>query len=451
MIRRGLGRLLHLAGVDRAVFYTVLARGWSVFTGPVTLLMIASSLSLTQQGFYYTFSSLLALQVFFELGLSQILMQFASHEKTSLQFQPDGTLRGDPAAEARLASLFKLAMRWYSWIAVLVLVCVLPAGIYLFGRAGSSGVEWRTPWAWIVCIAAINILLTPIVAILTGCGLVTRMAFMSTWQSVATTLALWLALWLGWDLLALPFAASVAAGVGIIWLTAAYRRFVIGAFKTPQSLSLDWRSEVWPLQWRTALSWMSSYFVFQLFNPILFAYDGPAAAGRMGMSLNIAQVIWTTALSWVSTKAAPFGELVARKDFEGLDRLFFRALSQSLIVLTIANAGFLLAVVYLRSIGHPLGVRFLDPLPLAILLLTMIVNHVVVAEAIYLRAHKEEPFLPVSIVSAVLIGTTAYFLGRRFGATGMMIGYLASILTGGLALGTIIFTNKRRLWHAPSC
>ncbi len=56
-------------GIDRAVFYGILTRAWQFLAAPVTLLLIASRFSPEQQGFYYTMGSLLALQVFFELGL----------------------------------------------------------------------------------------------------------------------------------------------------------------------------------------------------------------------------------------------------------------------------------------------------------------------------------------------------------------------------------------------
>jgi len=69
-----------------------------------------------------------------------------------------------------------------------------------------------------------------------------------------------------------------------------------------------------------------------LFNPVLFAFRGPVEAGRMGMSLSLANAIQAIAVSWVGTKSAPFGTLVARKEFDRLDQVFFQALRQSVAV-----------------------------------------------------------------------------------------------------------------------
>ena len=67
--------MLHLCGVDRPVAYVILGRGWSVLAGPITLYMIASFLTRDEQGYYYTFGSILGLQIFFELGLSYVILQ----------------------------------------------------------------------------------------------------------------------------------------------------------------------------------------------------------------------------------------------------------------------------------------------------------------------------------------------------------------------------------------
>ena len=43
---------------------------------------------------------------------------------------------------------------------------------------------------------------------------------------------------------------------------------------------ISWRKEVFPMQWKIALSFMSGYFVFQLFTPVLFHYQGAEVASQ---------------------------------------------------------------------------------------------------------------------------------------------------------------------------
>ncbi len=47
-------------------------------------------------------------------------------------------------------------------------------------------------------------------------------------------------------------------------------------------MGISWRREVWPFQWKIAVSWLCDYFIFQLFTPVLFAFRGPVEAGQDG-------------------------------------------------------------------------------------------------------------------------------------------------------------------------
>src|SRR6185436_11092802 len=230
--------------------------------------------------------------------------------------------------------------------------------------------------------------------------------------------------------------------VGAAWLFFSRRRFFLDLLRTEAS-NLSWRNEVWPFQWRIAVSWISGYFIFQLFTPLLFASRGPAEAGRMGMSFAIVTVMSGVAMVWLSTKIPAFGESIARRDFAALDALFFPNLWRSLFIMSAGSVAFFAAVLILRANGHAWSTRVLDPLPLALLILTSLANHVVYGESLYLRAHKQEPFLLISIVNAVLVGTSSVVLVRLYGATGMLAGFFIITMCVSLGWGTWIFAAKR--------
>ena len=76
-------------GLDRAIGFTVLARFWGSLAGLITVALIARFLSPAEQGYYYTFGSLVALQIVFELGFSFVILQMASHERAELSISND--------------------------------------------------------------------------------------------------------------------------------------------------------------------------------------------------------------------------------------------------------------------------------------------------------------------------------------------------------------------------
>lgn len=179
----------------------------------------------------------------------------------------------------------------------------------------------------------------------------------------------------------------------------------------------------------------------------MFAYQGPVVAGQMGMSLNIATAIGSVALAWMNTKASPFGALVARGRFVELDRLFFRTLWQSTILVTIGAAVFFVALVFGGHSFPKLALRVLPSWVFALLLLNMIMNHIVTSEALYLRAHKQEPFLIQAVVGAIIIGSSTFLLGKYYGANAVVVGLIVQAVIYGFPTATYFFITKRREWH----
>jgi hypothetical protein len=442
-------RIRRVLGLDRAVIFVVLARGWSSAAGLVTVILIAHFLSAAEQGYYYTFGSLVALQIVFELGFSFVILQMATHECAHLTLLKTGEISGDPVAHARLASVLQKAVRWYSIAAMLMLAALVPAGLHFFSAHTQPGmpVSWRLAWFMVVLAASLAFQIDPIFSFLEGCGFVPQVAHTRFWQAFAGSLLAWGSLLLHHGLFAPAMMITGQVVVGAGWLFTR-RSLLLGLLRHPPGHHrIQWSKEVWPFQWRIAVSWICGYFIFQLFNPVLFAYWGPVAAGQMGMSLTIGSALLSIAIAWVSTKSAPFGAMIARKEYAKLDQTFFRALAQSLLVCIVGSAAIWSAVVYLNLKHIHFAHRVLGPLPFGLLLATIVVNHIVFSEALYLRAHKQEKFLMVSVLNATFMAMSTYFLGKRFGAIGMVSGYLVVNTVIGLGLGTYTFFKYRRLWH----
>jgi len=450
-------RLLKRMGVDRAIGYTLLANGWSTLSGPVTLLLLTRFLTPVEQGYSYTFSGVLASTVLFELGLSYVILQTTSHEWALLHWTPAGLLAGDERARARISSLLRTSLIWYGGISALVALLVLPGGLLFFGHYGrlhsppGVHVAWQAPWVWLTLISVTSILTAPLMAVLEGCGLVAQISALRMRQNILGSLGMWLALTLGGGLYAAPVNGTIILLCTLEWVWRQKRGFVRDMLLRPQSAvvghAMNWRQEVWPFQWKIALSGVSSFIIFQMFTTVLFAARGPVAAGRLGLSLSIMQTLGGIAMSWLVTKAAPFGALIARREWGRLDREFFPALWQSGVVIVSAVGLFCGLSLLLHQIGFPISRRLLEPGPMALLGGATIASHFVGAEALYLRVHRQEPFLGLSLTVAGFIGLGNMLLSKPFGTAGMMWNYFLVYLIIGVGGGTWIFVQKRRLWH----
>jgi multidrug transporter EmrE-like cation transporter len=81
-----------------------------------------------------------------------------------------------------------------------------------------------------------------------------------------------------------------------------------------------------------------------------------------------------------------------------------------------------------------------------LLLLTALSSHVVQSEAIYLRAHKCEPFLIQSILIATATAASVILLAKVSGAIGVSLAYFSILGVAGLVSATAIFLTKRSQW-----
>ncbi len=439
--------LRHVLGVDRAVGFTVLARVWASSAGLVTVALIARFLSPAEQGYYYTFGSLVAMQMVFELGFSLVILQLASHERAKLSISTTYDISGDPVAHARLASIIQKSVRWYSVAGLLLAVTLVPAGLYFFHtHQHGHDVRWVLPWCLAALITVLNFQLDPLLSFFEGCGYVANIARLRFAQSVTGSALAWVALITSHGLFAPAMMLLGMASCSLVWLFSK-QKLLFGLLKGhPGGNRIRWNEEVWPFQWRIAVSWFSGYFIYWLFNPVLFAYHGPVEAGRMGMSLSLANAIMNIAVSWVSTKSAPFGTLIARKEYRQLDHTFFRALWQSTAVALAGGATAWLGTIFLNAQNIHFAQRLLDPSSIAMLMLYMIMNVIIFSQAYYLRAHKQEVFLLNSVVGAITVTACTFLFGRIYGAQGIVVSCCIGNVMG-VVWATHKFFKYRRLWH----
>jgi len=428
--------------VDRAVFYGILTRIWQIFAGPFTAILIATKFSPELQGYYYTFGSLLALQVFVQLGLGTVIIQFASHEWSKLSIHETGKIVGDNEALSRMVSLAQIALKWYATAGIITFFGLGLGGNYFFSIKTdlSVNINWTAQW-WSLCfLTGLTIFLVPIWSLLEGCNQVANVYKYRFMEGLVKSLLVWVAILAGAKLW-IPTISSIA---GLIWailfLHKKYWKFLKTLlFSKPIGSKFDWRLDILPMQWRIAVSWLSGYFVFSMFTPVLFQYHGAVLAGQMGMTWSLISVLSSVSNNWVKPKAPYFGILIAQKKYEQLDNLFRRLV---IIVSTVAGIGALsiwILVFSLNKIHFPLIDRILPPLPLALFLMATFTQTISIPFSIYLRAHKEEPAMVLSVVSAILICTSNLTFGKYYSVTGMATGYLL--------INILIIPFLLRIWY----
>ena len=435
--------------VDRAVLFGLLVQAWQASVGPVTVILIAKLLTPETQGYYFLFGSIISLQVFLELGFSSTLVNICSHEWAHLKFDTDGRVIGNVNALSRLVSIGRLVFKWYA-VASCFFVIVIGWGGYVFlGSYSGNDIQWGNPWLSVVIVTGMLFWTAPFIAILEGCNQNHVTNQFRLFQAIITTSVLWLILLLGGGLWALLASACSRLVCNISLFFIRYFRFFELFWQPVNGPEINWKKEIWPLQWRTAISQVAAYFAGNLFTPVIYYYFGAAPAGQMGMTWSVIAMMQAAALVWMTTRVSRLGMLIARKEYEEVDRLFVTTCIFSAATFILGATMFWGVIEFLNYMRYPIANRFLAPYPTALLLMALMLGTLATCQSIYLNAHNRMPiavFLPPLMVN-LCAAFTVWVLGKHFGVIGAVSGYLC-IMIILIIVQTIVWKRFRDRWHS---
>lgn len=446
----GIKKILFKFGVDKSIAYSSGARVIQAFTGVASIFFIAQFLTGAEQGFYYTFGSIVAIQVFFELGLTNIITQYIAHEASHLKWIDPTHLVGEARNHSRLAYLLRFSVKWYAVISGILFLILIASGLWFFGYYSPSNedIQWQIPWL-LVCIGtSLNLFISPLLAIIMGLDKVKDVMKMRFYQQIIIPISTWAGLAIGFHLYVLGIASILSLIYVLTYIHYTdLRKILTNLWSVKIVERVNYMTEIFPYQWKIALSWVSGYFIFQLFNPVLFAYSGPIVAGQMGMTLAALNGIQAFCQSWITTKVPLWSRFIAKKEFTQLDDSFKITMKQVMLVCFVLIAILLIGIAILKQSGISLGYRFLPWLPLIFMLISLFINQVVSGWSTYLRCHKREPFLYYSIIGGIACCISTIILGRHYGVMGMTVGYALITICLGF-WGFYIFKTCKEVWHA---
>lgn len=441
----------HKLALDIHVFSMLLLRGWSIVAGIVSLVMIPMFFNKVEQGYYFTFTSILALQTFFELGLNVVLSQVVASEMSKLHWSDGGTLSGDESVLQRLGSLVGTVSRLYRVMAMLFFLAVGTGGMYFFtvNSQGETSSGWLISWWLLMLFTAGNLYFSPLLAITEGVGKVAQVARLRTVQSLIGYIAAWSAMAAGFGLLAIPFISGSLLVGSWFWLMhdgrflrTLERNAPLG---DPLVSRIDWRVEILPFQWRVVVSWLSMYFIYQLFNPYIFSHYGAAEAGKVGLGLVVFGSLMGLSLSWIGAKTPEIAKLIGASEKARARELF----KKQFIVSGFINAILCGTIVLLVQVGNmfhfPKMDRFPDVYIVSCLAVATMANHVVYSFASYMRAHKVDPMLPPFLVTGVAMAAVILLWGDR--GVQLMMTLYASVLVI-LTVPWVLRLFLVRFWRA---
>ncbi len=436
-----INRLVSILGIDKAIFYTVLGTVWSSIAGIIGIFFIIKYLTIVEQGYWYTFISLGALTVFAELGFTAIITQFISHEYAHLT-EMNGRLYGEEDRLDRTISLVKFSFKFYLIITLIAFVLLSIIGVVFFMHS-TNNFQLLMAWVLYSFTGAFALLVSLFGSILRGFNKVERAQKIITLVGFASSIGIWYGLYAGFSLYALAIGGLVNIILSLILFFSSSRTLWSQLFRSKVTGKYNWLKETLPLQWRYAISWTSGYFIFQFMVPVAMFYAGAAAAGKLGLALVMVRTLQGMATSWGITKIPHFNIYVAQKKHNELNNLFNTMQKQSLFMYIIVSIAFILTVIFIFPLIN-WNTRILPVDQIIILLLAEGVNLIIFNWAYYLRSHKQEPFMRISVLSAIITAVGVWLSFYLFKSTSIALcGYLAAQLIILLPARRILVSKRK--------
>jgi hypothetical protein len=425
---------------EPVVLWTLAGRLLSAVGALAVVPLVVWRLQIEEQGLYYLFASLVSAQVLLELGFATVVVQRIAAAVANNT--------GDPWACGKTRSFTRLVFVWYGWIAAVLLITLLPIGWwYLSIRVeGAERVLWTGPWTLLVVATSANVVGLGLSAILEGIGKVAEMVRIRTYASLLRIMVLAVGLVAGCGLWSLSVAAVVAPSVLIIQCLRVGGPAMRAALRTVEQSQVSWSRDVWPFQWRIALSWMSGFFIFQFMILAVGDRHGAAEAGRFGLGVQIASGISALASSWITPWQATWSNMVATQSWPALDAAFRNSCSKSTGMALLGFTGTTAVLLTVISIFPNEAHRLPTPLLWLLIGATAVTNQPVFAMATYLRAHGKEPYL----ITSIYFGIGAIAIALLAPCTTVLSAFYLGLNVGIGIWALIIFLNCRRLWHLGS-
>ncbi len=429
-----------------AVSIILVQRLWQACSGLVTMILIAYFLSPVEQGWYYSFLSLAALYTLFDLGLSVVLIQISAHLFIRLRWLAGGAAEGENLGHFQ--ALLGRSSRLYLLLALAFSFLILPAGLLFFsardGVALLPGGQWEAPWVMLIVVTAMGILALPFLALVEGSGRVGEVYGVRLAQGVLGSFACWIVLATGGGLWATVMLPAMGLLVALGWLLT-IRPALFHAAWHHAGKELEWRRDVWPLQWRIGLSWLSGYLLTQIYTPILFHTQGAVVAGQMGLSLTIANMLGLLAQSWIARSVPAMAQAVGRGDWHALDRMFARDFVVSIVAFV--GVALLLCGLHVLLQASAYGTRLLPFWPFVGLLGVALIGHIIGALAAQLRSFRREPLVWLSVAGALLTVPAAVWAASVYSAEGVVSVMFGVQFLFMLPVSVVIWKRRNHEWR----
>jgi O-antigen/teichoic acid export membrane protein len=432
---------------SRAITYSVLYKAIQILSQAITILFLANLTTPEMQGLFYVFWSLIGLQIFVEMGLGGVIQSYASHIWTTLTIKEGGQLSGEEEQLVKARELFVLGKIWFAIGGTILVIILIPVGLSLLSMADVSSDHYYLQWICASILAGTIISLQVYWSILEGFDQVEAYYRFRSVQALLGSAMLWLTIWLGYELWAIVVSLTIQFLVAIHFLIGRFgpvfgALFQLSKFKQPNGLLAR---EIFPFQWRVAVSFISGYFCFTVQTPLAMYFFGEETAGQIGMTWQLTGIVSTIAGAFVVPMGPRLAMAVKNAERKRVWQIFRLMHIVSAVVAVLLALGLLIGFSTVEYLGINALTKVKQSLASLEILMFFLLGQLCVVlmlpSGYYFRAHKDWPLTLLSLASAVCNVVISIILMKLYGIIGISVGFALSQI---FALPMLFYIFKRR-------
>jgi hypothetical protein len=256
---------------------------------------------------------------------------------------------------------------------------------------------------------------------------------------------IWILLYSGYELWSIGISLVISSTVIALIIFYKFRSFFYEILNI-EKVKIKWKEEIFPMQWRLSISWLSGYLAFSLFVPVLFKFKGPVVAGQMGFSWNFIGAITGFTFAILAVRTPGLGIEIARNNVLRIKKIMQSLILESMIISVVMSLLILGLLEFIKFMEWNIGSRLL---PLNVFLYFIGAAILICMSfpfSIFMRAHKVEPGIWVSLSQGVLVSIAILVVGRLYSLELLAQIYFLIMLIS-LPVTFYIYKQKNNSWY----
>lgn len=416
----------------------------SLIRGPIVMLLIPMFLTEVEQGYWYTIGSLSALSTFADLGFGTLVGQFSAHEFSKLRFDKNLRYEGEINDIERIASLYKYVLKWALCVCAVAYPVIMGVGIAVLNSHGDMG-TWIIPWIIYMLAGGLSFIVRISLSFFEGCNQISKIQTNYCIGAIVLT-GVTIGMLVGkCGLYALAIPAVISFIINFVLMFIVFRHAIIQLLKTKVVHNHHWGRNFLSLIWKYAISWSSGYFIFQIYTPLAFMVYDPVMAGKVGITMTLIQACFTIANTFNAMFVPKINIFVANREWGKAEGLCKKGLLISM-PLYILGATIITLGLGLGQGNISLFDRFLPVTIVAVLIIAWFLQIPINTIATYGRAHKQEPFLIMSVAGSLFTLGSTVAIVFTLPIDSIFMGFALSNVLSTVIFIFMYYKDKEK-WH----